>query len=300
MISTTLLTLLALGSAHAAPWPVVVAEELGQAPARVSLYAPAPDKTLTSMDDLQRAFAMQGQAERDDALGGLWHLGHDGVHLVAFDDGGAHYHDTFVMDLDQAIEPWSEQRLREESVAVLRDLDLIAQGPAHLELSGIGFVEHFVIEDGQEKDARVSQQGTNWLQVIDGLPAFGPGAETELLFGEGGAIASFSHAQRPLESLGSVPVLSPRQAVFGFLADADETGQWNHYKAAVGEVEVVELHAAELGYWVPGRGESVGAPYEPVYAITGTIHGTDPMGEPAAIDLLWYQPALRGPARLAR
>jgi hypothetical protein len=296
MISTTLLLALAV-TAEAAPWPVTVEPTLSEAPRHVTLYAPKPGASMSPMPRLQRAFAMPGQAERSDDLGGLEHIGADGIHLVSFDDGGAHYHDTVVLDDDQAMVPMSDGQLWQESRALLGDLGLLAEGPAWLEPTGTGFVEHFTIDpDKGEHDIRTTHQGTTWTQVIDGLPCFGGGAETQILFGDGGAVASFHHAQRPLEAVGLARTLSPGLAIDRFLLQADRTGRWNHYKAGIAEVDHVHLHDAELGYLVPGRGEGDGAPYLPVYAITGTVHGVDHAGQPTTVDLLWYQPALQRPA----
>jgi hypothetical protein len=296
MISSTLVFVLASGVTQAAPWPVSVEAEISPAPTRVTLFAPVAHATHTDMASLQRAFAMPGQTEHSPDLGGLQHLEQDGIHLVAFDDGGAHYHDLVVMESDQTMQPWPESRLWQDSGALLRDLELLADGPTWLERGGTGFVEHFEIDPEQgEHNIRMSHQVVTWNQIIDGLPCFGGGAETQIVYGDGGAVASFHHAQRPLEAVGSVAPLTPEQAIDRFLAQADRTGAWNHYKAAIDEVDHVHLHDAELGYLVPGRGESSGAPYQPVYEITGSVHGVDHEGNPTTIDLLWYQPALRGP-----
>ncbi len=297
MIVSTLVLALAASVPQAAPWPVSVEAELGSAPERVTLYAPLPGAIIADMHTLQRVFSMPGQAEFTPDLGGLDHIGRDDIHLVVFADGGAHYHDLVVMKSDQAMADIDDSVLWQDSAALLEALELLADGPVHLEPAGTGFVEHFEIDpDTGETNIRQSHQGVTWLQVIDGLPSFGPGSETEVLYGDGGAIAAFHHAQRPLRAVGVAPVLDPAAAVDAFLLDADETGAWNHYKAAIGEVDHVHVGAAELGYYVPGRGESTGTPYQPVYEITGTIHGVDPLGEPTTIDLLWYQPALRSPA----
>jgi hypothetical protein len=296
MITSTLVFLLASTAPQAAPWPVSVEAKLSPAPTRVTLYAPMADATLTDMATLQGAFSLPGQAQHAPDLGGLQHLERDGIHLVAFDDGGAHYHDLVVMEADQAMQPWPEAQLWQDSAELLRDLGLLADGPAWLERGGTGFVEHFEIDPDQgEHDIRMSHQVVTWNQVIDGLPCFGGGAETQIVYGDGGAIASFHHAQRPLEPVASLATISPSLAIDRFLAQADRTGSWNVYKAAIAEVDHVHLHDAELGYLVPGRGEADGAPYQPVYEITGTVHGVDHEGNPTTIDLLWYQPALRGP-----
>jgi hypothetical protein len=296
MLSLVTLTALAAAAAAAAPWPVTLDREPAPAPERVTLYTPDASVPFADMPALQRAFSVTGQARHEPDLGGLFHLAADRLHLVLFDDGGAHYHDLVALASDAAIEPTDEAILWGESGALLQDLGLLTDGPCQLAPAHIGFAERATLEGRKgERDIRLTHESATWVQVIDGLPTFGPGSETQVVYGPDGAIAAFSHAQRPLVAQGTAAVSTPRQAIARFLREADETGQWNYYKAAIAEVDHVVLHGATLGYWVPGRGESDGAPYEPVYAITGAVHGTDYAGQPTTVDLLWYEPAIRGP-----
>lgn len=291
-----MLTLLAALSAHAAPWPLVVSADLLDAPQALTVFAVDPDEAVTDLGTLHRALVLDPDARTVVGPGGVEHLvSSDGIeHAFVFAGGGVAYDRLDLLDSLERFGPVSVRDFWAEAGAVLADVGL--EGVDWTELKP-GVAGKRIVGRGD----RNGTVGAPWIThrsaaydvEIDGMLAFGPGAEVTAVFAPGMELARFSHALRRLEPSHDAPILPPSEVVEQFSRRASETGRYNLVLASIYDIEEVEITDLRVGYYLPDSGTVVGL-VEPVWELTGEIRGHDADGNPTSVDLLWYEPAIDG------
>ena len=254
----------------------------------VTLYATVPDAAIVDMEQLQDAFGLQGEARRRTELGGFEHLVDKGTHARVFANGGAEVHVLDRMSSEDPITPVPPVTLWRRTAHLNTSLGLRDLGPVALEPVGIGNAQVELIHpDGTREGPWLTHQAVSLTQVIDGLPGFGGGAQVEVVY-QGRDVVAFSHGVRELESLGSVSVIAPEEALRRF-DERLENGRWNLHKTAWDEVLEIDITSATLGYLVPDVGSEV-LVLEPVYEVRGTVVGVNPDGVLDTSELVWIEP----------
>ena len=288
-----LLFALSGASAFAGSWTFHVDAELPSADNEAMVYQLRTHAPLVSIDQLQTSFGMVSDPALEDRIEGHLHAEDEGRHAHVFASGAAAFHDLDVLDSIEPIEPTSADTLWAHAEGVLAELELLQVGPVLVQPGVLGakLLEREPLPGGRRLQPRLTHQMTIFDLTVDGLPTFGGGSQVELIYGEHGQLGAFSHAVRELDELDLLPVIEPSEATRRYDERAHQTGRINLYKAAISDVERVVIERVSFGYYMPDLAQSDDL-CVPVYQLEGSVYGTDHLGEPSRVNLLWIEPAV--------
>lgn len=288
-----LLLSLAGAPAMAGDWTLQLEADLPTTDSAAIVYQLRTDAPPVDMDDLLTSFGMAPVPELDQPVDGHQHAMDEGRHAHVFASGAAAFHDLDVLDSVIPIEPLSPDLLWARAEGLLAELGLLHLGPLRLQpgVMGAKMLERPTLPGGRRLRPLLTHQMTIFDLTVDGLPTFGGGSQVELIWGEGGQLGAFSHALRELDELDLLPVIGAAEAARRYDQRAHETGRLNLYKAAIEDVERVVIEQVTFGYYLPDLAQDDQL-CVPVFQIEGSVHGTDPFGEPGRADLLWLEPAV--------
>lgn len=298
MTGLSALLTLAAASAHAAPTVELSPEALQvDVPSQVSILAPVPGARPTSPEALEQAFGLggrPGELQTLDLYGGLDHSVSEGVHVWSYAAGGDEVHDTLRLKSERTIDPRSPDEVLLDAELLLAELGLFEVEGVDLQPARVGArritrrdEQGALIEEG------ITAQSAHYLQTFEGLPGVGGGATVDLVFDAEGDIAGLSHAVRPVQVVGVSEVLPVEAAAAALQLRAEETGRFNLLKHGMAHPERLVIDRAELAVFVPDATQ-VFETYEPVWALSGRVVGTDHEGVATEQELQWIEPAVSG------
>lgn len=277
----------------ATPVAVHVRAELPAVPPRLAVYA-VDDATFVPFDTLTSVLGVEGEPETVPLAPGALHVSDDSVHLFYYPDGSAVFNDTLRDSTEEPMQPLAKDWLFEDADSLLAQLGFTDTGPVTIRADRIGHHDIEIFGANNERlGGWIAHQAAIFGQDIDGLPGFGPGAEVEVVYAEGGDIVAFSHAIRSLDISAWLPSVSPHSALQTFTARVNHGERWNLLRLRSGRVDNVTVSGIQLGYFLPG----VGVDTEfvvPVYEIHGNSHGVTVDGEELTSEFVWYEPAVAG------
>lgn len=277
-----------------APWPGEITARVPEIPGEMAVYEVVTGQPLVDLEALKAEFDLHGVAVKDDDFYGARQLVDDDRHLYLFEDGSADLHVIEVLMSIEPMTPMADAELWSRSEELLENLGLLGSGPVEMVREDTGSQEIGIIgEHGMDREPWTTHRSAIWTQRIEGFPAFGPCAVTEIEYGRDRELSSFSHCLRRLEKLGRIVPETPTMALERYLERASRLGAWNHYLADMPPVDGLQITDVILGYHVPEPGAGLML-VVPVYEIRGVFRGRRPDGEVVHTDMIWLEPALTG------
>jgi len=274
-----------------APWPVVVSADLPTTPAALVVYEIASEQLREQANALGAIFGVSAAPIREQMFGGVSHARDGQRHTYVYAHGGAAFHDVSLIGSEMPMEEIADERLWEDARMRIEQLGLFSIGHVELVPTKMGSHEvERINETTQSTERWISARSVVFAQMIDGLPTFGAGAEVSIVYGEGGAVASFSHAVRNVRSGVRARIDNPEQAIGRFLERAGREHRWNLLKAYIHRIKHVDIQEVRLGYYVPEATTPVET-LEPVFELRGVIAGFDIQEQPMTVGLEWIEPA---------
>ena len=291
--SATLLLALAAEPALADPLPVNLVASLPTAPARIRRFL-VSDTPVLDVEALAPAFALAGTTEYlGDPAGPFTHHADGADHAFVFQRGGAVFHATSILGSETKITKRTNSQVWNSAVGLLNTLGINGYGDVYTASRGsIGKAEVTVHNpDGTTTGPDITHQVATYVLKLNNRTTFGAGGEIQVVYGRNGRLAAFQHGLRNLADGGLQTCDTPSVALDRFLDRADLDNRYNVLKNGLAAVDHADLTAVTLGYYMPDATTWTDT-LEPVYEIKGTLFGTDDLGNPQSVDLLWYEPAI--------
>lgn len=151
-------------------------------------------------------------------------------------------------------------------------------------------VEKYDVASKQVVDSKVVGVTVHFGYKIDGIKAYGPGAKVNVIFGEGNRVVGYIDALRDHQSVSSVLLKAPQDAVEDYIHYGEPK---TLLRSRGGIVKKVLINSVELVYYL----KSISAQQDeirPHYLIAGLFTCEDPISnETHEVKFEWLEDAVR-------